>query len=406
MTSAPTPRWLTLIGLGEDGLDGLSSAARSQLSQAELVVGGARHLDLARPFACETLAWPSPLTDALPQILQWRGRKVCVLASGDPFFYGIGTMLSKHIGMDEMFCLPGISAFSLVAARLGWSLQDCKLLSLHGRDFALVRPHLRPGARIIALSWDGTTPEKLSVELNARGMGQSRLSVLENMGGARERVRTFTAQDGAPEAVDPLNTIALEVIADEKARIIPPGFGLDEALFEHDGQITKREIRAVTLTALRPLPGQTLWDIGAGSGSIGIEWMLADPTNRTIAIEARADRAARVLRNAQALGVPHLHVVIGHAPEALHDLPQPHAIFIGGGMTAPGVMDAAFDALKSGGRLVVNAVTLESQARLNDLHARHGGDLIQIQIAHAEPVGGFRGWRAALPVTQWTWVKP
>ncbi|RFB76293.1 precorrin-6y C5,15-methyltransferase (decarboxylating) subunit CbiE [Methylovirgula sp. 4M-Z18] len=406
MTSAPQQRWLTLIGLGEDGLDGLSSAARSLLAQAELVVGGERHLALAGPLTCETLAWPSPLTDALPQILQWRGRRVCVLASGDPFFYGVGTLLGAHVGIDEMFCLPGISAFSLAAARLGWSLQNCKLLSLHGRDFTLIRPHLQRGARIIALSWDGTTPQKLCAELAARGMGQSRLSVLENMGGARERTRTFIAADGAPDDVEPLNTIALEVVAGHDARIIPPVSGLDEAFFEHDGQITKREIRALTLTALRPLPGQVLWDIGAGSGSIGIEWMLLDPANRTIAIEARSDRAARALRNAQALGVPHLHMVIGHAPEALRDLPQPDAIFIGGGMTVDGVMDAAFDALRVGGRLVINAVTLESQARLTDLHERRGGDLTHIQIAHAEPLGGFRSWRAALPVTQWVWVKP
>ena len=307
-------RWLAIVGLGEDGIDGLPPAARALVAQAELVVGGRRHLALAQPLDRETYVWPSPIEDALDAIEAWRGRPVCVLASGDPFCFGVGTMLMRRFSPAETVCLPAPSAFALAAARLGWSEQDCAILSLHGRPLEAIVPHLQPGTRILALSWDGTTPAKLAALLAERGMGRSKLTVCEAMGGPRERIRTGEAESLALGDVADLNTIALEVSADPGARVVPRAPGLPDDWFEHDGQITRRDIRAITLAALAPRRGDLLWDVGAGSGSVGIEWMLADPANRAIAIEERADRAARIARNALTLGAPALSVVAGKAP--------------------------------------------------------------------------------------------
>jgi len=401
--SAPTsnPVWLTLIGMGEDGLDGLSPAARRALEQAEFVAGGARHLALLGPTQAQTLAWPSPLEAGFAEVLARRGRPTCILASGDPFHYGVGAMAMRHLPAQEMRCLPAPSAFSLICARLGWPQQDCALLSLHGRPMERLAPHLQPGARILALTWDGQTPRKVAERMTALGMGGSRLIVCEAMGGPRERRIEASAAD-FKEEVEALNTLAIEVVADRGARILPLASGLPDDLFEHDKQITKREVRAITLSTLAPRRGELLWDIGAGSGSISIEWMLRHPANRAIAIETRADRAARIGRNALELGVPELRIVEGAAPDALQGLPTPDAIFIGGGGTDAGVLDAAWAALPEGGRLVVNAVTLETQGEIMRRHVAMGGDLIKIEIARADPVGPFHGWRAAMPVMQWS----
>lgn len=404
--TSPAGPWLTLIGLGEDGRDGLSPAANAALAQAALVVGGARHLALAAPFACETLAWPSPMDEAYPHILARRGEKVVVLASGDPFFYGVGSVLARAIPAAEMTCLPAPSAFSLVAARLGWAQQDCTLVTLHGRPLERIIPHLFDGAKIIALSWDGATPGKLAALLTQRGFGASRLTICESLGGPREKLRAVLARDIALEDIAALNTIALDLVADRDAKILSRAPGLPDAFFEHDGQITKAEIRALTLSALAPRKGELLWDIGAGSGSVAIEFLLADEKNAAFAIEANAERAARIRRNALALGTPQLHVVEGRAPEALRDLARPQKIFIGGGVTAPGVLDAALDALAPGGRLVANGVTLETQALLIARHGALGGDLISAQISRAERLGGFFALRPALPILQWTFDKP
>ncbi|MDI9847609.1 precorrin-6y C5,15-methyltransferase (decarboxylating) subunit CbiE [Rhodoblastus sp. 17X3] len=404
--TSPAGPWLTLIGLGEDGRDGLSPAANAALAQAALVVGGARHLALAAPFACETLSWPSPMDEAYPQILARRGEKIVVLASGDPFFYGVGSVLARAIPAAEMTCLPAPSAFSLVAARLGWAQQDCALATLHGRPLERIIPHLFDGAKIIALSWDGATPGKLAALLTRRGFGASRLTICESLGGPREKLRAILARDFALEDIAALNTIALDLVADRDAKILSRAPGLPDAFFEHDGQITKAEIRALTLSALAPRKGELLWDIGAGSGSVAIEFLLADEKNAAIAIEANAERAARIRRNALALGTPQLHVVEGRAPEALSDLARPQKIFIGGGVTAPGVLDAALDALAPGGRLVANGVTLETQALLIARHGALGGELISAQISRAERLGGFFALRPALPILQWTFDKP
>jgi precorrin-6Y C5,15-methyltransferase (decarboxylating) len=399
-------RWLAVVGIGEDGLGGLTPAARRLVAQAAFVVGGKRHLGLAGPLKAETMMWPSPIENALDAIEAHRGRSVCVLASGDPFFFGVGAMLMRRFTADEMTSIPAPSAFALAASRLGWSQQDCALLTLHGRPLEAIIPHLCPGARIIALSWDDATPVKLAALLIARGMGRSKLTVCEAMGGPRERMRTTEAQEFALENVAALNTIALEVVSEHRARVLPRAGGLPEEWFEHDGQITKREIRAMTLSLLAPKRGELLWDVGSGSGSVAIEWMLADPANKAVAIELRNDRAERIARNALSFGVPGLSVVTGEAPHVFADLAPPDAIFVGGGASAPGIIERACDALAAGGRLVVNAVTLETQAACVGWRTRWGGELAQIAIAHAEPVGRYSGWRAAMTIVQWRLIKP
>ncbi|WP_018407565.1 bifunctional cobalt-precorrin-7 (C(5))-methyltransferase/cobalt-precorrin-6B (C(15))-methyltransferase [Methylocystis rosea] len=395
--------WLSLIGLGEDGADALAPAARALVAQASLIVGGARHLAMIDAPA-ERLQWPSPLSDALPRILAQRGKPTVVLASGDPFFYGVGDLIARHVAPDEIFCVPAPSAFSLAAARLKWSLQDCALLSLHGRAFERVTPHLQPRAKIIALSWDESTPAHLARHLAERGMGGSRVFVLERLGGAHERVRDARADTFGLNDIAPLNTVAVEVEAGEDAAVIPRTPGLPDDWFEHDGQLTKRDIRAVTLSALAPRKGELLWDVGAGAGSVAIEWMLSDPANRAIAIERDMERAARIARNALSLGVPDLSIIKGEAPQALVELEPPQAIFIGGGADAA-TLAAAWDALPRFGRIVVNAVTIETQSLLADAYRDKGGELIHLQIAHARPIGRFHALDPAMAVTQWRATK-
>jgi precorrin-6Y C5,15-methyltransferase (decarboxylating) len=399
-------RWLAVVGIGEDGIDGLTPAARRVVAQAAFVVGGRRHLALAGPLSAETLIWSSPIEGALDVIEAHRGRSVCVLASGDPFFFGVGAMLMRRFAAEEMICVPAPSAFALAASRLGWSQQDCAMVSLHGRPLEAIIPHLRGLARILALSWDDETPAKLAALLAARGMGRSKITVCEAMGGPRERIRTTEAQGFALENIAALNTIALEVVADSGARVLPRAAGLPDDWFEHDGQITKREMRAMTISQLAPRRGELLWDVGSGSGSVAIEWMLADPANKAVAIEARHDRARRIARNALSLGVPGLSVVTGEAPQVFADLAGPDAIFVGGGASAPGLIERAISALASGGRLIVNAVTLETQAACVEWRQRFGGELAQIAVAHAEPIGRYSGWRAAAPIVQWRLAKP
>jgi precorrin-6Y C5,15-methyltransferase (decarboxylating) len=400
-------RWLSIVGIGEDGVEGLSSVARRLIASAELVVGGARHLELAGDLVRgRRLAWPSPMSDAFSEVKRHRGHPVAVLASGDPFHFGVGKQLAEFVPAEEFVCLPQPSAFSLAAARMGWSLQDVALVTLHGRALRGIIRHLQPGARILALSWDGATPAKLAEFFNSHRMGRSQITVLEAMGGPRERVRRASASGFDIEGIVPLNTIAIEVIAEPEAAIISLAPGLDDALFENDGQLTKREIRAVTLSSLEPRHGELLWDVGLGAGSIAIEWLLRHSSLGAVGIEARNDRADRAARNAAALGVPELKIVQGWAPEALAGLAPPDAAFIGGGMMDDGVFEAVWAALKPGGRLVANAVSLETEARLADYFGHFGGDLVRLQVARADKVGTMFGWRPAMPVTQWRVRKP
>lgn len=395
-----------MVGLGEDGLDGLGSSARQAIARAHYVFGGQRHLELAAAaITGAACPWPTPFDAAMAAVLARRGAPVCVLASGDPMHYGVGVTLARHVPLAEMKVWPAPSAFSLAAACLGWALQDATLLSLHGRDEDALRAHLYPGRRLMVLTSDGEAPARLARMLTEAGFGASAMHVLEALGGQRERTSAWRADAVNDRSFDPLNVLALELTAGADARPAPLGAGLDDSFFAHDGQITKCEIRAVTLAALQPLPGQLLWDIGAGSGSIGIEWLRLAPDMRAIAIEADPVRADRARANARRLGAPRLEVQTEKAPEALAGLPSPDAIFIGGGAREPTVA-AARAALRPGGRLVVNAVTLETQALLTALQQRLGGSLVSLGIARAVPVGGMTGWRPAMPIVQWAWSKP
>lgn len=398
---------MSIVGIGEDGLAGLSPVARAAIGEAEIVFGGARHLALAgAAVRGEARAWPSPFEAGIDEVLALRGRRICVLASGDPFLYGVGAVLARHVPAGEIAAIPAPSSFSLAAARLGWALGEVGCLTVHGRSLDLMRAHLHPGRRLLVLTSDGAGPGEIARLLVEAGFGGSTLHVLEALGGPRERVRTGLAEAFALRDVDPLNLVAIEVVAGEGARLIARAPGLPDEMFENDGQLTKREIRTVTLSALSPRRGELLWDIGAGAGSVGIEWMLADPSLRAIGIEENPERAARARRNACALGVPGLMVVEGRAPDALAGLPVPDAVFVGGGAGDAGVLDAAIAALRPGGRLVVNGVTLETEALLIAHHAASGGELVRLSVARAVPVGGLTGWRPAMPVTQWSWVKP
>ncbi len=399
--------WLSIVGIGEDGITGLGASTKTKIADASIVFGGKRHLELAASLMTgEARPWPQPFDTAMQAVMELRGQKVCVLASGDPFFFGVGVTLSRHLEAGEYVSIPAPSAFSLAASRLGWALQDIETVSLHGRSLDLVRPLLHPGRKVLALTSDETGPAALATLLAESGFERSRLTVLEALGGEQERVRSALAEDFSLNDIHVLNVVAIEVISSKNARILPLACGLDDDLFGHDGQITKREIRALTLSALSPRRGELLWDIGAGSGSIGIEWMLRHASMQAIAIESHAARAVQIGHNAASLGVPGLRIVKGTAPAALAGLARPDAIFIGGGGSEPGVFDAAVEALGTDGRLVANAVTLEMEAVLLAAHARLGGSLTRLEISRAAPIGSMFGWRPAMPITQWIWVKP
>ncbi|HYX02755.1 MAG TPA: precorrin-6y C5,15-methyltransferase (decarboxylating) subunit CbiE [Reyranella sp.] len=402
-------RWLSIVGIGEDGVAGLSPTARKLIAAADLVVGGKRHLGLAAELIKgRGLAWPSPIGDALPEIERHRGRPVVVLASGDPFHYGVGDLLRRSFPAEETLCLPQPSAFSLAASRLGWSLQDIALVSLHGRALEGIVRHLQPGAHVLALSWDGETPSRLARLLIERGMGATALTVLEAMGGPHERLRRTTAAAYDLDDVAALNTVALEVESAPDGAVVALSPGLDDSLFEHDGQLTKREVRAATLSALAPRHGELLWDVGLGAGSVAIEWLLRHPSLRAIGIEDQPERAARAARNAAALGTPDLAIVQKRAPAAFDGLAAPDVVFLGGGLSDPGVFEGAWSALKSGGRLVANAVSLQSEARLIDLFQRHGGELVRLEVSRAGKAGSSKVfvWRQASPIIQWRVRKP
>lgn len=400
-------RWLSIIGIGEDGREGLSPAASALIDAAELVVGGRRHLDLVGDTPGEKMEWEKPLEATATTILARRGTPVVVLASGDPFWFGAGATLARSIPIEDMQVLPSPSSFLLAASRLGWPLQDVTTLGLNMKGLTpLIRRHLHHGRRILALALNGETPREVARLLSEAGFEESTITVMEALGGPREQIRSVLAKNFDFAAVDPLNIIGVDVVARSSARPIPFVAGLPDHYFENDGQLTKREIRAVTLSSLQPGAGQLLWDVGAGSGSIGIEWLLAHPANSAIGIERDAERAARAVRNSVALGVPHLDIRHGAAPDALSGLARPDAIFIGCGTAGGNVIEACWTALKPGGRIVVNAVTLESEHALLAAHQSRGGTLTRISVERAEPVGKLTAWRPAMPVLQWVSVKP
>jgi precorrin-6B C5,15-methyltransferase / cobalt-precorrin-6B C5,C15-methyltransferase len=401
-------KWLSIIGIGEDGSTGLSPTARSLIDRATIIFGGSRHLAMlpdTLPNCRERLVWESPLERSVQKIVRSRGKSVCVLASGDPMCYGIGVTILRQISIAEMIIIPAPSAYSLACARLGWSLTEVELLSLCGRDPASLNGFFAPHLRLLILSADRHTPAIVARMLTDKGYGKSRIIVLERMGGVGERTIEGIANHWHVENLDNLNTIAITCIADADTIPFAKVAGLPDNSYHHDGQLTKREVRAITLAALAPLPHQLLWDVGAGCGSISIEWLRSHPSCRAIAIEQNSTRRQYIADNAISLGVPHLQIVAGKAPEALQELPQPDAIFIGGGVTVPLLLETCWNALPQGGRLVVNAVTVESELKLLQWQEKYGGELIRIAIQRTEPIGKFLGWKAMSPVTQWSVLK-
>jgi precorrin-6Y C5,15-methyltransferase (decarboxylating) len=397
--------WLSIVGIGEDGLAGLTAPARALVDDAEVLVGGERHLAMLPQDDRERLAWPSPLSALLDEIESRRGTRVCVLASGDPLWYGVGVSLLKRIRRSEIAILPGRSAFTLSAARIGWPLAEVDCLTLHGRPLAMLHPYIQPNAKLLILSEDAATPAAVAALLTERGYGESRLTVLEHLDGEKERCVEGVAVTWSANDIADLNTIAVDCIAAPDAPLLPRTPGLPDDAFRHDGQMTKREVRAATLSALMPVAGQLLWDVGAGCGSVAVEWMRAAPRARAVAVERKAERRAMIAENAESLGTPLLQIVAGEAPEALYGLEAPDAVFIGGGVSNPGLIEVCWTKLKPGGRLVANAVTLEGEAALLDWHKQHGGNLTRIAVSRAEPVGPFRGWRPMMPVTQYSSTK-
>lgn len=404
--------WLDVVGIGAEGIDGLRPAVRAIVAEARLVVGGERHLALVAGLVSgETLAWSTPMERTFERLKAVRRQlPTVVLATGDPLWCGVGRRLLAHFAPTELRFHPHLSAFQLAAARLAWPLADVACLSLHGRSPDQLLRHLADGRRLLILTADGAAPAAIGGRLAGAGFGRSVLHVLENLGSAEERMVRFAAGEAAHRRFADLNTLAVELVADPGAAS-PVSQGLADDSFLHDGQLTKQEVRAVTLARLAPRPGEHLWDIGAGSGAIAIEWLLAgraapDLPTTAVAVEADAMRLARIIENAHRLGVPELRAIEGRAPAVLPDAPAPDAVFIGGGLGVPTLIETCLERLKPGGRLVANAVTLAGEARLLELQRRHGGELSRIAVSRAEAMGRTVGWKAMAPVTQWALVKP
>jgi precorrin-6Y C5,15-methyltransferase (decarboxylating) len=382
---------VTVVGIGADGWAGLSGSAKAAVSGAAVVFGGPRQLAFL-PDSAPKVPWPSPLLPALDGLLaEYAGRRICVLASGDPLLSGIGTTLVKRLGAARVRILPALSSVTLARARLGWPAEETDVVTVVGRDVHRVNRVLAPGRRVLVL---GSTAAAIGSLLEARGYGDSRMTVLEELGGPGERRFDGWTYPGSGLAV-----VAVECAATPAGPALSLVGGLPDDAFEHDGQLTKRDLRASALARLAPTPGELLWDVGAGAGSIAIEWSRVHPENRAIAVERDPDRAARIRRNADALGVPELRVVTGSAPDALADLPAPDAIFVGGGLAVPGVLDAC---LATKARLVAHGVTLESEQALSRAYLQHGGELVRLSVEQAAPLGGFTGWKPARTVTQWS----
>jgi len=395
--------WLHIVGIGEDGMDGLTSAARAVIAAAEVIVGGARHHVLAANPAAETLDWPSPF-DALTEALEARrGQRVVVLATGDPLWFSVGTKIGRRFDPAEVTFHPQLSAFQLAAARMGWSMADLETLTVHGRPVEQMIAFIQPDVRLLILTTGAETPAQIAGFLTARGFGASRMTVLAHMGGPQEQRFDGLAENWS-HVVPAFNSLAVECIAAPDAALLPRVPGLPDSVFTHDGTMTKSEVRAATLAKLMPMRGALLWDVGTGCGSVAVEWLRGARYTRAIGIEPRADRRLLAADNALALGVPALQLLDGFVPAALTGLPAPDAVFIGGGLSEE-TFAACWSALRPLGRLVANAVTLDSQALLVDLHRRFGGDLVQIAVSRVEALGGLSGWKPMRPVVQWSLVK-
>jgi precorrin-6Y C5,15-methyltransferase (decarboxylating) len=399
--------WLTLIGIGDSGLDSLTPPARAMFDAAQTLIAPARVLERVDCGAREVIPWTFGIKPTLDLLMARRGTPTTILATGDPMHYGIGASLLRELDISELRVIPSPSAFSLAASRLGWAVQDVAQISLHGRSVHGLASHVLPGARILALTSSGRTVIDAAEILNARGYGRSEVHVLEHMGGAGERIRVMRADRVAAErpAFADFNTLAIDCRADPDAAVLAAVPGLPDQAFEHDGQLTKRDVRAATLARLGPVPCGLMWDVGAGCGSVGIEWMRAARAARAIAIEPSDTRRTMIAHNAMVLGTPGLEIVAGTAPGGFEGLAEPDAVFIGGGISQDGVFEAAWAALKPLGRLAANAVTVEGEARLFALQSVHGGELVRLQASRAEPVGRYLGWKPLMPVTIWSVTK-
>ncbi len=402
MTDSP---WITVVGIGEDGLAGVTAIVHGLIHNADVLVGGDRHHHKVPDFAGQRLTWKNGFGAALDELEKHRGKRIVVLASGDPMHYGVGSTMGRRFGAKALTVFPVPGAFSLAAARMGWSIPDCQLVTIHGRPLDVISLYLSPGAKLLVLSRHGGSPGEVAALLSSRGYGASKITVLENLGDEGENRFDGVAAAWPPARAADLNTLAIECRADAKTVALSRAPGLPDEAFEHDGQLTKREIRAATLAALQPLPGQTLWDVGAGSGSVAIEWLRLGSNRRAVAFEIDPDRAARIARNATTLGTPGLKIIEGAFPQVT-DEGTPDAVFVGGGVSEPGVMDAAWGALGSGGRLVANGVTIEAEQTLLEFHGAHGGDLVRIAIERAAPIGGKTAFRPLMRVTQYAAIKP
>lgn len=388
--------WVSIIGVNEDGPSGLTSASRQALEHAEIVFGAPRHLAL---LGIEGQVWPVPFSVA--PVLAARGKRVAVLASGDPFWYGAGGSLVGHLRADEWVSYPASSTFQLAANALGWRMEEVLCLGLHAAPLTRLRPVLARGQRVICLLRDGAAVAELGAYLGAQGFGASTLWVLESLGGARQRIVKIAAQEaGAQEFFAPV-AVAIDCVGQG----LPRASGLPDTLFAHDGQITKRPVRALTLSALAPRGGEVLWDLGTGSGSVSIEFLLAAPGSTAHAVEVDPTRGARAEENAAAFGLAHRWTLyLGSAPEVLSGLPTPDVVFVGGGASAA-LVKALWALLPAGARLVMNAVTLETEALLYAWHGEKGGDLMRIDVAEAGALGSKRGWELSRPVVQWSVVR-
>lgn len=399
-------KWLSIVGIGEDDLDALPPVTRSLIDRADVLVGGKRHLAMVGRDARPRLTWATPLAKTLDEIIAHKNSRVCVLATGDPLHFGIATALVKRVPIEEMTIVPSPSAFSLACARLGWPLNEVECLTLHGRPQELIYPALTPNGRLLILSHDRKTPEAVIDMLCDHGFGASKIYIFEHMGGTQERLVETVAEEWCEQKIADFNTIAIECIAGPGASLLSRTPGLADEVFIHDGQLTKREVRAITLASLAPFPNAVLWDVGAGCGSVAIEWMRAAKNARAFAFERNEKRLQMITDNASALGCPFLEIVAGTAPACLEITERPDAIFIGGGITTEGLFDFCWNALPAKGRLVANVVTLEGEARLNQLSHTYGGEVIQINISRVDPIGSYRSWRPFRPVTQWSISKP
>jgi precorrin-6B C5,15-methyltransferase / cobalt-precorrin-6B C5,C15-methyltransferase len=391
--------WLTIIGVGDDGIENLPPKSSGLLKSAKYVLGSKRVVSRERLPGAQIVFWEDGYAGAMDWLLGRRGEETVVLASGDPMHFGIGSTLAAKLEPDEYKVIPAQSAFSLAAARLKWALHDVACISLHGRPVESLARHLAPGVRILALTSSGQTVQEAAQVLDGAGHGGSALTVLEHLGGPNERIAALKPHDAEHETFSDLNVLAIECEIIPLTQTLGHVPGLPDNAFVHDGQLTKREVRAATLAALRPYPGALLWDIGAGCGSVGIEWMRAAQGARAIAVEDNAERLAMISANAKALGAPELQIMAGHAPAALSGLPSPDAVFIGGGISDTDVFERAFQALRLGGILVANAVTVEGEARLITLAKAHHGELSRIAVSRAAPVGEFLAFKPLMPVT-------